>query len=68
MLPARIGESFAEDGGLVLTGFEALSLYGGATAQGDSEPLYPLGALMAVLEVRLLPCRKRLYAVVVEGG
>jgi len=70
MLPARLGESLAEDGGLVLSGFEAFSQYVGATAQADAEPLYPLGALMAVLAVgsRLRPCRRRLCVCFFFGG
>ena len=51
MLPVRLGDGVLEDGGLVLSGFEALSQCGKGAVDEGGEPVYPLGALMAVLTV-----------------
>lgn len=52
LLPARPGDRFPDAAGLVLSGFEALSQYGEATGHDGAEPVYPMGALIAVLTVR----------------
>lgn len=52
LLPARPGDRIPDAAGLVLSGFEALSQYGEATGRDGAEPVFPVGALIAVLTVR----------------